>query len=98
MLKEYLEFLKEYKIVGLALGVVIGTASTKLVNSLVDHIIMPIVSVFIPQGGWRQAILEIGPIKLAWGPFLAELLNFLILALAVFIVVKKILKWENIKK
>ena len=98
MLKEYLNFLKEYRIVGLALGVVIGTASTQLVNSFVNHIIMPIFSAFIPGGKWKQAVLELGPVKLAWGPFVSELLNFLILALAVFIVVKKILRWEEIQK
>lgn len=98
MIKEYLNFLKEYKIIGLALGVIIGSASTKLVNSLVDNIIMPLISPLLPGDSWRKAILELGPFKIGWGPFLSELLSFVILAFIVFLIVKKVLRWDQIQK
>ena len=95
---EFLGFLKEYKIIGLAIAVVMGTASTALVKSLVDNIIMPLITPFMPAGDWRTAILEMGPFSIKWGAFLAEFINFVILAFIVFVVAKKILKQEITKK
>ncbi len=97
MVKGFLKFLKEYKIVGLALGIVIGSASTDLVNSLVDNIIMPIISPLLPGTTWQESTLEIWQIKIGWGPFLSELISFLVLAFVVYLLVKKLLRWEKIK-
>lgn len=94
MLKEFLEFLKEYKIVSLAMAFVMGAASTSLVNSFVKDIFMPIIEPFMAAGSWKEAMFKIGPIHIAYGSFLAELFNFLILALIIFIVIKKLLKIE----
>ena len=85
---EFKEFLEEYKVIGLVIGVVMGLASNTLVKSLVDNIIMPLITPFIPDGEWQTAVLKIGPVSLGWGPFLSALLNFLILAWAVFLIVK----------
>ncbi len=98
MLKEFLDFLKEYKIVGLAIAFVIGTASTALINSLVKDIIMPILSPILSAGAWKDAMLDLGPVHIAYGSFVAELLNFIILAAIVFFVTKKILKLQNEQK
>ncbi|MDP2643164.1 MAG: MscL family protein [Candidatus Peregrinibacteria bacterium] len=98
MWKEFLAFIKEYKIAGLAMAFIMGTASTDLVKSLVNNIIMPFVSVFIPNGGWKEAILSIGPLSLPWGAFLADLLNFVILAFVVFFIAKKLFKEAKVEK
>jgi len=95
---EFREFLKEYKIIGLAFAVIMGTASTALVKSLVDNIIMPLITPFMPAGGWQTAVLYIGPFAIKWGAFAAEFINFVILAFVVFIIAKKILKSEVTKK
>ena len=92
--KEFAGFLKEYKIVSLAVAFVMGAASTSLVNSLVKDVLMPLVSPLMASASWREAVLHIGTITIAYGSFLAELLNFIILAIVVFFVVKKILKME----
>lgn len=97
ILEEFREFLKEYKIVSLALAFIIGTASTSLVSSLVDNVIMPFVSPFIAGGGWQEAVLVLGPVSIKWGSFLSELVSFVILAFVVFIIAKKLLK-EKVKK
>ncbi|MDD3861456.1 MAG: MscL family protein [Candidatus Gracilibacteria bacterium] len=96
MMREFMEFLREYKIVGLALAFVMGTASTALVKSLVENLIMPIVTPFIPD--WKEAVLEVGPFSFKWGAFTAELINFTILAFVVFIIAKKLLKEEKVTK
>ena len=96
--KELLDFFKEYKVVGLALAFIMGAASTSLVKSLVENIIMPFVTPIIPEESWKNASLSLGPVIIKWGAFLSELISFLILAVVVFFIAKKIMKEENVSK
>ncbi len=95
---EFKEFLKEYKVVPLAIAFIMGVAATALVKSLVDNLIMPIITPFIPGGEWQQATLSLGPIVLGWGSFLGSLINFLVIAWVVFLVAKFILREEKVAK
>ena len=94
MLKEFAKFIKEFNIVSLAVGFVMGTASTALVGSLVKDILMPIAAPVLGAESWREAVWNIGPVHIVIGSFAAELFNFLILALIIFIIAKKLLKME----
>lgn len=67
MIKEFMEFLREYKVVALAVAFIMGVAATALVKSLVDNIIMPIITPFIPGGAWKAATFALGPIVIGWG-------------------------------
>lgn len=98
MISEFLDFLKEYKVVTLAIAFIIGVASTALVKSFVDNLIMPCVSVITPSGNWKEAVLTIGPINLGIGPFAAECINFVIIALVVFVIAKHVMKEEKVEK
>ena len=98
VLYEFKEFLYEYKVIPLAIALIMGIASTAFIKSFVDNIIMPIITPFIPGGAWRTATLDIGPIVLGWGAFLGELINFVIIAFVVFIIAKKVLKEEKVTK
>jgi large conductance mechanosensitive channel len=99
LIKEFLEFLKEYKVVGLAIAFIMGVAATALVKSLVDNIIMPLITAFIPGGEWKLATFNIGPnIVISWGAFLGEAINFIIIALAVFFIAKAVLREEKVSK
>jgi large conductance mechanosensitive channel len=98
VVSEFKDFLKEYKVVGLAVAFIMGVAITALVKSLVENIIMPIVTYFIPGGGWKTATFALGPIVIGWGPFLAELINFIIIAAVVFIIAKVVLKEDKVSK
>lgn len=89
---EFKEFLKEYKVIGLAVGFMMGGATTTLVQSLVNNVIMPLLNPILPAGGWQSATFTLGSIVIGYGAFLGALLNFLILALVVFLIVKKFLK------
>ncbi len=95
---EFWEFLKEYRVLGLAVAFVMGVATNDLVNSLVNNIIMPVIAIFIPTGEWETATLELGPVIIGWGSFLAELINFTIIALIVFLIVKKVMKRKKASK
>ncbi len=94
MLKGFVTFLKEFNVVSLAVGFVMGTASTSLVNSLVKDVLMPVVQSFVSAESWREATLRVGAVSIAYGSFVAELFNFGILALIIFIVAKKLFKIE----
>ncbi|MEK7638947.1 MAG: MscL family protein [Patescibacteria group bacterium] len=94
MLKEFAKFLKEFNVIALAVGFVMGTASTALVESLVKDVLMPIAEPLMGAESWREALWHIGPINIAIGSFAAELFNFLILAFIIFIIAKKLLKME----
>jgi large conductance mechanosensitive channel len=98
MLKEFKEFLTEYKVIGLAVAFVIGAAITALVQSLVNNIIMPLITPFIPGGEWQLAKWAIGPFVFGWGAFVSALLNFVIIAFVVFVIAKKVLKEEKVTK
>ena len=95
LLIEFMMFLKEYKVVALAVAFVIATASTSLIKSLVDNLIMPIVTPFIPGGAWKTATFTLGKVVIGWGAFLAELINFVILACVVFIIAKYLIKQDK---
>ncbi len=98
MMSEFKEFLEEYKVIGLAVAFIIGVAATALVKSLVDNVVMPIITPFIPGGAWQSATVSIGPVVIGWGAFLGSLINFVIIALVVFMIAKKVLKEEKVAK
>lgn len=96
--QDFMEFLKEYKVIGLAVAFIMATASTSLVKSFVEDIVMPVITPFMPAGEWETAVINIGPIAIKAGSFLAQIINFVILALVVFIIAKKVLKEEKVEK
>jgi large conductance mechanosensitive channel len=98
IISEFRDFLKEYKVVGLAVAFIMGVAITALVKSLVDNVIMPIVTFFVPGGQWKTASFALGPIVIGWGPFLADLINFIIIAAVVFLIAKAVLKESKVTK
>ena len=97
-IKEFKDFLKEYKVVGLAIAFIMGAAATDLVKSVVNNIVMPILTPFVPGGAWQTATFTIGPVVLGWGAFLAALVNFTLLALVVFLVAKLVFREEKVTK
>lgn len=98
MIKEFKDFLREYKVMGLAVAFIMGAAVNDLVKSLVGDVIMPVVNVMLPDGNWQTATAAIGPVEIAWGAFLAALLNFIILAFVVFLIAKVVLREEKVTK
>ena len=96
--KEFIAFLKQYGVIGLAIAVIIGGKANAFVTALVDGIFMPIVTFFIPGGTWRTATWDVGPIHLVPGPVLGTGVDFLIVAMLVFWFSKKVLHEDVVKK
>ena len=91
---EFMKFLKEYGVIGLAIAVIIGAKAGELVKAIVDGLLMPIVGMVLPAGGWQT--WAIGPFQI--GPVLGALINFVIVAWLVFMFSKKVLKEETVAK
>ena len=98
IIKEFKEFLKEYKVVPLAIAFIMGIASTAVIQSIVNNLIMPIITPFIPGGEWQKATVSIGPIVIGWGALLGAIINFVIIAFVVFLIAKMVLKEEKVTK
>lgn len=92
MITEFREFMKEYKITGLAVAFILGGAVNSLVKSLTEDLIMPLVNPFLQGGSWQTAALSLGPFTFQIGHFASQLLNFAILALIVFMIFGKLLR------
>ena len=103
MVKEFKEFAMRGNVVDMAVGIIIGAAFGKIVGSLIDDLLMPVVgrlignvdfsNLYVPLSGTVQtgmALVEakkLGPV-FAWGNFVSIMVNFIILAFAIFMVVK----------
>lgn len=96
--EEFVEFLKKNQVIGLAVAFIIGTAATAMVTALVKDIVMPVVGVILPGGNWQTALLPVGPINFMAGDFVGAMINFIIIALVVFMLVKYIMKADMSKK
>jgi large conductance mechanosensitive channel len=94
LVEEFKNFALKGNVTDLAVGVIIGAAFGKIVDSLVKHIMMPLIGIALPgdEGylGWKW---EIGGQEILYGQFLGELLNFAIVALALFVFIVKFLGW-----
>ncbi|WP_046245920.1 large conductance mechanosensitive channel protein MscL [Hymenobacter terrenus] len=82
---EFKEFISKGNVLDLAVGVIIGASFGKIVTSLTDDVIMPVVGLATGRLGDYSRIM-IGPMKI--GLFLSAILNFLIIAFCVFLIVK----------
>jgi len=95
---EFNEFLREYKVMPLAIAFIMGVAVTAMVQSLVNDVVMPIITPFIPGGQWKDATLAVGPVVIRWGSFVSALINFVIIAAVVFMLAKIVLKEQKVTK
>ena len=107
MIKEFREFAIKGNVIDLAVGVIIGGAFGKIVGSVVDDLIMPVVGKLVGNMDFSNLFLALGDVPagtaltlaelrkagvpvFAYGNFLTVALNFLILAFAIFLMVKQI--------
>ncbi len=98
LLKEFKDFAMKGSVVDMAVGVVIGGAFGKIVSSLVSDVIMPVVGVISggDQFAGREFPLGEGGAAIGYGNFLQTILDFLIVAFAIFMAVKAMNKAQNL--
>lgn len=88
-MKDFINFIREQGVVGLAIGFILGGAVTKVVTSLVEDIINPIIGL-IGGGteGLADMMITVGDAQIKYGQFLGVLINFFIIAAVVFYLFK----------
>lgn len=102
MIAEFRGFLTKTNALALAIGVIIGAAVSNVVSALAADLLMPVISLFMPGGDWRQAKYVIRSTTdaagkgtenaLLYGHFLGTVIDFLIISLVVFLIVKALVK------
>lgn len=95
MWKEFKEFATKGNVMDLAIGVIIGGGFQKIVNSLVNDIIMPFISVFTGKIDFNDMMFTIGDTSIKYGSFITNVINFLIIAFSVFLMVRYINKFNK---
>lgn len=98
-MKGFMNFLTETNALALAIGVIIGGAVGKVVGSIVSDLLMPVISLAMPAGDWREAKIALTraadgtPDKaLGIGAFMGTFIDFVIVAFVVYMITKQLLK------
>jgi large conductance mechanosensitive channel len=110
MLQEFKAFVNQGNALDLAVGVIIGAAFGKIVNSIVTDLIMPVISIatgrvdfknmYMPLAGQARELpldkaKEAGSV-IAYGQFINTVIEFLVIAFTIFLVVRQINKWRGV--
>jgi large conductance mechanosensitive channel len=98
MIKEFIDFLKQYGVIGLAIAVIIGGKLNELVNSFVNDLLMPVVFKPALEAAQVESIRLLNFNGIFYGKFIGATIDFLIVALVVFFIAKKVLREEKVAK
>jgi large conductance mechanosensitive channel len=97
MLQDFKKFVMKGNVLDLAVAVIIGGAFGLLINSMVQDIIMPIIGAIIGEPSFEDLTFHIGDGVVRYGSFLTLLVNFLIIAVVLFLVIKTFEKMQNMR-
>ena len=95
VIKEFKKFIERGSVIDLAVGVVIGGAFSSIVTSLVNDIIMPLIGIIIGGIDFTGLSFKVGSAYIKYGNFIQNIINFLIIAFALFLLVKGINKLSH---
>ncbi len=88
MIKEFREFIMRGNVMDLAVAVIIGGAFTAIVNSLVTDIIMPIIGAILGGVDFTSLAITVGDAAITYGNFIQAIINFLLIALVLFLIIR----------
>jgi large conductance mechanosensitive channel len=97
IVKEFKDFIMRGNVVDLAVAVVVGAAFTKLVNSFANDVLLQVVAIFTGKPSFTGLSVQIHNAQIHYGSFLTALVNFLIVALAMFLVIKAINAMQHLR-
>lgn len=90
LIDEFKKFIMRGNVIDLAVGVVMGNAFSKIVSSLVNDIMMPIIGVIIGGHDFSNLSITVGSAKIMYGSFIQNIIDFLIIAASIFLFIKVI--------
>ena len=88
ILKEFKEFAMRGNVMDMAVGVIIGGAFGKIVSSLVDDVIMPVIGVLTGGVDFSKLSLMVGDAEVKYGMFIQNIIDFLIIAICIFSMIR----------
>ena len=88
MLKEFKEFVMRGNVLDLAIAVIIGGAFGKIIGSLVNDILMPLIGLLMGGVNFSELTFTVGAAQVKWGMFVQTIIDFLIIAFVIFLVVR----------
>jgi len=88
MLSEFKAFVMRGNVLDLAVGVIIGGAFGKIVGSLVNDIIMPLIGLLMGGVNFSELAVTVGAAQIKWGMFVQTIIDFLVIAFVIFLIVK----------
>ena len=91
-MQEFKEFIMKGNIIDMAIGVIMGGAFGKIVTSLVDNILMPLIGVLSGGVNVEELMIKVGNAEVLYGVFLQNVIDFLIIAVCMFVFVKAMAK------
>lgn len=94
MLKEFKKFISRGNVLDMAVGIIMGSAFTAIVTSLVNDILTPLLGLIIGGLDFAALSVTIGDASIAYGSFIQAIINFLLIALSLFMIVKSINKFH----
>ena len=95
VIKEFKDFISRGNVIDLAVGVIIGAAFGKIVSSLVDDILMPIIGAAFGGFNFSRLSLVVGDAVISYGNFIQNVVDFLIVAVCIFFLIKTINKFKK---
>ena len=95
---EFKQFIARGNVMDMAVGVIVGGAFKAIADSLTADIIMPIIGIFVSENSFADLSLTVGTADITYGNFIQAVLNFLIMALVVFCLVKGINRFHRKKE
>jgi large conductance mechanosensitive channel len=98
VIKEFKAFISRGNVIDLAVGIIIGGAFGKIVSSLVGDVVMPIVGIILGGLNFSTLSAKVGEATIAYGAFIQSVVDFLIIALCVFMIIKLINKFRKKKE
>lgn len=92
---DFKKFISRGDVVDMAVGIIIGAAFGKIVTSLVDDILMPIIGMIVGGVDFTDLSIKVGSATLKYGMFIQSIVDFLIVAFCIFLVVKLFEKFKK---
>lgn len=99
MLAEFRGFLTKTNALALAVGVIIGGAVGNIVSAMASDVLMPVIGLFLPGGSWREAKITLhGDSAILYGHFIGTFVDFLIISLVLFLIVKALVRPQPVSE
>jgi large conductance mechanosensitive channel len=97
-IQEFMDFLQKFSVIGLAIAFVIGQAASKLISAFVNDLITPFIGLLTPNvGDLNKVGFTVGNSTFSYGDLISNLINFLIIALVIFLAYKQLSKFGLMK-